>query len=29
MSFKTFADYNDDNVVRVIENFEETKNLKE
>ena len=29
MSFKTFADYNDDNVVRVIENFEETKGPKE
>lgn len=29
MSFKTFSDYNDDNVVRVIENFEEKKSSKE
>lgn len=29
MSFKTFIDYNDDNTVKAIENFEETKNLKE
>lgn len=29
MSFKTFVDYNDDNAVKAIENFEETKSSKE